>query len=311
MTSITPEMDAQIEAVRAFNRFYVRQLGLLEGGLLKGSFSLTQMHVLYELAHNEGLTASRLGRELVLDAGYLSRILKKFEEQKLITRTPSKHDARQSVLAMTKKGRKTFEPLDQISREKNAAMLAPLSTDARDQVVSAMRKIHRSLADVSDSNEPYLLRQHEAGDIGWITYRHGVLYNEAYGWDETFEALVANILAEFVQSFNPKRERSWIAERDGEIVGSIFCMFQSNDVAQLRVFYVEPCARGNGIGRRLVNECVRFARSKKYRKLTLRTVDVLESARRIYEEAGFVLSAEEGAHDFGHDVVNQDWELKL
>jgi len=311
MTSITPEMDTQIEAVRSFNRFYVRQLGLLEGGLIKGAFSLTQIHILFELAHNEGLTASRLGRDLGLDPGYLSRILKKFETQKLITRTPLATDARQSVLAMTAKGRKIYEPLDQLSKERNAEMLAPLSEDVRRKVISSMRVIHRAIGDASDCVEPYLLRPHEAGDIGWITYRHGILYHDEYGWDETFEALVASILAEFVTSHDPKFERSWIAERDGEIVGSIFCVRETKKRARLRVFYVEPSARGIGIGRRLVDECIRFARSKGYQSITLRTVDVLGVARCIYEAAGFVLTGEERLHEFGYEHMHQDWDLKL
>lgn len=311
MRKITAEMNAQISAIRAFNRFYVRRIGLLDGGLLKGSYSLTQMHILYDLANNENLTASKIGRELKLDLGYLSRILKKFEEQNLITRTPSKEDNRQVVLNMTKKGHAMFEPLDMRARERNADMLSSLSDESRRKLTSSMGNIQSILDDSTNSGEPYLLRTHEPGDIGWITHRHGVLYKEEHDFDETFEAMVATILAHFVTSYDPKSERSWIAERDGEIVGSIFCIKQSDKVAMLRAFFVEPTARGDGIGSRLVNECIRFARSKKYSMLTLRTSDTLCSAKKIYEEAGFILSSERAVHQFGRDFMDQDWNLQL
>ncbi|MER8395675.1 bifunctional helix-turn-helix transcriptional regulator/GNAT family N-acetyltransferase [Mesorhizobium sp. M0045] len=301
----------RIDAVRAFNRFYTRQIGLLDEGLLKSTFSLTEARVLYELAHRDGLTATDLGRDLGLDAGYLSRLLKKFEERDLVERATIEADARRSSIALTKAGRQAFAPLNQGSHEQVAALLERLSAAEQDRLVRAMQTVQRLLGGSAEPKIPYMLRSLQVGDIGWIIHRQGLLYAQEYGWDETYEALVAEILGAFVKSFDPKWERSWIAEREGEVVGSVFVMHQSDEVAKLRLLYVEPSARGLGIGRRLVEECIGFARTKGYRTLTLWTNDVLTSARRIYEAAGFKLTDEERHHSFGKDLVGQNWNLEL
>lgn len=301
----------RIDAVRAFNRFYTRQIGLLDEGLLKSTFSLTEARVLYELAHRDGLTATELARDLGLDAGYLSRLLKKFEERDLVERATIEADARRSSIALTKAGRQAFAPLNQGSHEQVAALLERLSAAGQDRLVRAMQTVQRLLGGSAEPKIPYMLRPLQVGDIGWIIHRQGLLYAQEYGWDETYEALVAEILGAFVKSFDPKWESSWIAEREGEVVGSVFVVHQSDEVAKLRLLYVEPSARGLGIGRRLVEECIGFARTKGYRTLTLWTNDVLTSARRIYEAAGFKLTDEERHHSFGKDLVGQNWNLEL
>ncbi|WEX11196.1 bifunctional helix-turn-helix transcriptional regulator/GNAT family N-acetyltransferase [Chelativorans sp. AA-79] len=303
--------DEQVSAVRRFNRFYTRQIGLLEEGLLKSEFSLTEARILFELAHRDRLTATDLGSELALDAGYLSRILRKFEERGLLERRPSPSDARQALLTLTDKGRHAFEPLDEASRQQVAGLLAALPAGERDRLVSAMNTVERLLGTVPEPRVPYLLRPLRVGDLGWITHRQGLLYHQEYGWDETYEALVAQILSEFVRKFDPRHEAAWIAERDGEIVGSVFVVRQSDEIAKLRLLYVEPVARGLGIGQRLVGESITFARGKGYRTLMLWTNDILASARRIYQAAGFRLVAEERHHSFGKDLVGQTWELDL
>lgn len=307
----SPAQEEQIAAVRAFSRFYTRQIGLLEEGLYRSEFSLTEVRVLYELAHRDGLTASDLVRDLSLDAGYLSRLLKKFEARGLLSRTASAQDARQAVLALTAAGREAFAPLNQASHDQIAAMLDRLSPQEREKLVRAMGQVRRLLGNAPEPEEPYILRPPRPGDMGWIVHRQAVLYTAEYGWDETFEALVAEIAANFVKTFDPAWERCWIAERDGETVGSVFVVRQSNEVAKLRLLYVEPSARGLGIGRRLVEECIRFAKDKGYRTLTLWTNDVLVSARRIYEAAGFRLVEEERHRSFGKDLVGQNWNLDL
>ncbi|TRC81142.1 MarR family transcriptional regulator [Mesorhizobium sp. WSM4307] len=300
-----------IDAVRAFNRFYTRQIGLLDEGLLKSAFSLTEARVLYELAHRDGLTATDLGRDLGLDAGYVSRLLKKFERHDLISRSTLVSDARQSSIALTPAGRNAFAPLNKDSHDQVAALLDRLPVSEQDRLVKSMRTIQALLDESAEPKIPYLLRPLQIGDIGWITRRQGMLYAQDYGWDETYEALVAEILAAFVKSFDPKWERSWIAERDGEVVGSVFVVRKSPEVAKLRLLYVEPSARGLGIGGRLVDECIAFARAKGYKTLTLWTNDILGSARRIYQAAGFNLIDEERHHSFGKDLVGQTWDLEL
>jgi DNA-binding MarR family transcriptional regulator/N-acetylglutamate synthase-like GNAT family acetyltransferase len=299
----------QVAQVRRFNRFYTRQIGLLEEGLLKSEFSLTEVRILYELAHQEGLRAVDITRQLGLDTGYLSRILKKFEAAGLLERSQSEIDARESILALTDNGRRTFEPLNRASQEHVAGMLAELSPGKRARLVQAMATIERLLGGADEPRVPYVLRPPQSGDVGWIVHRQGVLYAQEYGWDETFEALVAEIAGAFVRTFDEKRERCWIAEREGEVAGSVFLVRDSDEVAKLRLLYVEPAARGLGIGSRLVDECIRFAGSRGYRKITLWTNDVLVSARRIYEAAGFRLVKEEPHRSFGKDLVGQYWEL--
>ncbi|MER8522307.1 helix-turn-helix domain-containing GNAT family N-acetyltransferase [Mesorhizobium sp. M0644] len=301
----------RIDAVRAFNRFYTRQIGLLDEGLLKSTFSLTEARVLYELAHRDGLTATDLARDLGLDAGYLSRLLKRFEERDLVERATIEADARRSSIALTRAGRQAFAPLNQGSHDQVAALLERLSVAEQDKLVKAMQTVQRLLGGSAEPKIPYMLRPLQVGDIGWIIHRQGLLYAQEYGWDETYEALVAEILGAFVKSFDPKWERSWIAEREGEVVGSVFVVRQSDAVAKLRLLYVEPSARGLGIGKRLVEECVGFCRARGYRTLTLWTNDVLAAARHIYEAAGFKLTNEERHHSFGKDLVGQNWNLEL
>jgi DNA-binding MarR family transcriptional regulator/GNAT superfamily N-acetyltransferase len=303
--------DDQIAAVRQFTRFYTGRLGVLQEGLLESGFSLTEARVLYELANRNRPTASELGRDLGLDAGYLSRILKRFEDQGLVVRTRSESDARQSHLELTEAGRHSFEPLDQRSRDQVDDLLSRLPETDRARLVDAMSMIQTLLGEAQSKSEPYLLRPHRPGDMGWIVHRHGALYAQEYGWDESFEALVADIAASFIRDFDPKRERCWIAEKDGEIVGSVLLVKQEKEVAKLRLLYVEPKARGLGIGKRFVDECIRFARMAGYRRISLWTNDVLHAARAIYTAAGFRLVRSEPHSSFGHDLVGEFWELEL
>jgi DNA-binding MarR family transcriptional regulator/N-acetylglutamate synthase-like GNAT family acetyltransferase len=301
-----------VAAVRRFNRFYTRQLGLLAESMLASPFSLSEARVLYELAHDRDITASDLIRELGLDAGYLSRMLKKFEDQGLIRRAPAEDDARRAVIALTPEGRDAFAPLDRGSQEGVVAMLEKIAAPDRDRLVTATKTISRLLGEPAPTPEPYILRGLETGDAGWIAHRHALIYAREYGWtDPRFEALVAEILSKFITNFDAKHERAWVAERDGEVVGSAFITRASPEVAQLRLLYVDPSARGLGLGRRLVDECIRFARAKGYKTLMLWTHDILVPAVRIYEAAGFKLIKEERHNEFGHDVNGQIWELGL
>ena len=306
------DLEANMEAVRRFNRFYTQQVGALNEGLLESPFSLTEVRVMYELAHREGLTAAELGKTLGLDAGYLSRILRGFETQGLIARQPSGADARQNLVSLTGAGREAFATLNARAGDEIRALLAPLADDEQRRLVASMHAIERLLGGAPEgAREPYLLRTHQPGDMGWVVHRHAVLYWREYGWDERFEALIAKVVAGFIENFDPRRERCWIAERDGEIVGSVFVMKASDDVAQLRLLLVEPSARGLGIGKRLVAECIRFARETRYRTLSLWTNSVLLAARHIYQEAGFHLVREEIHNSFGPDLTAETWELEL
>ena len=305
------DFDRRVGAVRRFNRFWTRQIGVLREGYMESSFSLTEVRVLYELAHREETTASELGEELGLDAGYLSRVLRGFEKHGLIHKRPSEGDGRRRLLRLTERGREAFAPLDARSRNDIGAMLGSLPVAEQERLVEAMRTIEELLSVRPDPAVPYLLRPPWPGDMGWVVHRHGDLYAREYGWDERFEALVAEIVAKFIRQYDPRLERCWIAERDGEIVGCVFLVRESEAIAKLRLLLVEPKARGLGIGSRLVEECIRFARQAGYRKITLWTNDVLSSARRIYEAKGFRLVHEEPHHSFGHDLVGQTWELML
>ncbi len=301
---------ANVASMRRFNRFYTRQIGLLRQGLLNSPFSLAEARVLYELAHRQQPSAAELGQDLLLDAGYLSRILRSFERRGLLRKEVSPRDRRQALLSLTEAGREAQSALEAGSDAEAGAMLQPLEIEAQQRLLQAMRTIEDLLAP-RPSLPPYVLRAHRPGDMGWIVHRHGVLYAREYGWDESFEALVAEIAAKFIRDLDPRRECCWMAEREGEILGSVLLVKQSDTVAQLRLLLVEPAARGLGIGRRLVEECIRFARQAGYGSVRLWTNDILTAARHIYEKAGFRLSAEEKHHSFGQDLVGQTWELRL
>ena len=318
MSSVIPPPNARpageaIDVIRSFNRRYTRQLGLLDSGLLGSEFTLTEVRVLYELANCEDSTATQIAGELGLDLGYMSRLLKKFGRRRYIKRKRSSVDARQSRLQLTERGRAAFEPLDRAAKLQIAEMIAPMTPEQRSLLVSSMQSVQRLLqaAPAESVREPYAIRPLKVGDIGWITHRQGILYSQEYGWDATYEALVAEILAGFVKNFDSKLERGWVAERAGGIIGSVFLVRASADLAKLRLLYVEPAARGLGVGRRLVQECIDFARMQGYNTLTLWTNDVLVSARRIYQAAGFRLTKEERHHSFGKDLVGQTWDLVL
>jgi len=308
---VEKDVYQRVEAVRRFNRFYTKQIGVLHEGLLRSPFSLTEARVIYELAQHEETTATELSNELGLDAGYLSRLLRSFKKRGLIHKQASQSDGRQNLLSLTERGQEAFAMLNARSRNEVGATLSDLSPADQNRLVKAIHTIEGLLGAQPEHKVPYLLRPHQPGDMGWVVHRHGVLYAEEYGWDEQFEALVAGIVAKFVQHYNPKQERCWMAEMEGEIIGSVFLVQKSKTVAQLRLLLVEPKARRLGIGTRLVSECVRFARQVGYRKILLWTNSVLHAARHIYEEAGFRLVHEEPHHSFGHDLIGETWELKL
>jgi DNA-binding MarR family transcriptional regulator/GNAT superfamily N-acetyltransferase len=301
----------QVEAVRRFNRFYTRQIGLLNEGLLDSPFSLTEVRALYELAHREHPTAAELCKDLGLDAGYLSRILRKFEKQQLIEKKGSQ-DARQSLLSLTRKGRKAFDPLDARSDEQVAAMLGKLPAAKQRDLVHATQTIESVLGAQDEKPTSYVLRQHRPGDMGWVVQRHGQLYWQEYRYDERFEALVAKIVGDFIENLDPARERCWIAELNCENVGSVFLVQKSKTISKLRLLLVEPSARGLGIGGKLVTECVRFARDVGYKKMMLWTQSELGAARAIYQKVGFELVEEKRHRSWGRkDLVAETWELTL
>jgi DNA-binding MarR family transcriptional regulator/N-acetylglutamate synthase-like GNAT family acetyltransferase len=297
--------------VRRFNRFYTKQIGVLQDGLLSSPFSLTEVRVLYEVAHGDRLTAGELGKELGLDAGYLSRVLGSFEKRKLMRRRRSAEDRRQSFLNLTAKGRRVFAPLEARSNQQVAAMLGKVGPKRLNELVSAMHSVERVL-EPKENDRAYVLRAHQPGDMGWVVHRHGALYWQEYGYDERFEALVAEIVAEFIENFDAKRERCWIAERGGEIVGTVFLVRKSERVCKLRLLLVEPSARGLGLGKRLVAECVQFGRQAGYKKMMLWTQSELGAARHLYQEAGFKRVERRAHKSWGRkDLVSETWERKL
>lgn len=313
---------ARISAVRRFTRFYTRRIGVLDRRYLRSPFSVSEARVLYELARQDGLTARDLGASLGIDAGYLSRMLGTFSRRGLLVRQRSATDARERRLGLTKVGRAAFAPLDRQSNAGVATLLATLSDGDQRRLVEAMRTVEallgrgpgaaaREAAGESARSPGFALRSHRPGDMGWITHRQAVLYSQEYGLNEEFEALIAGIASKFILNLDRSMEKCWIAERGGEVAGSVFLVKKSRTVAQLRLLYVEPSARGLGIGGRLVDECIRFARARKYRKITLWTNSVLVSARRIYEAAGFHLVQEEKYRGYGKNLVGQVWELTL
>jgi DNA-binding MarR family transcriptional regulator/GNAT superfamily N-acetyltransferase len=307
----TEILEERVSAVRGFNRFFTRQIGVLREGLLHSPYSLTEARILYELAHSHELTASDVSRELGLDAGYLSRILARLEQQGLIEKVRSETDGRQRLLSLTSEGESAAALLDKRSRDEVAEMLSELSEGEQQRLLKAMDIIKSIFSKGLKYSEPFFLRSHEPGDMGWVTHRHGVLYAEEYGWDERFEALVAQIVADFINNYKPERERCWIAEMNGEIVGSVFVVQVNETVAKLRLLLVEPKARGLGLGTRLVEECIRFARRRGYRKLVLWTQSNLVEARHIYRKTGFQLMTQAPHHSFGKDLVEETWELEL
>lgn len=300
----TDQLETNVELIRRFNRFYTRQIGLLDEHLLESGFSLTEVRILYELSHRPGLTSSDLRRELGLNAGYVSRVIAGFDGKGLISRIPSPSDARAIRLELTDKGRAAFAPLNEASRREVVAMLEKLPEPEQHELVGAMVRI-QSLLGEPDLSQGLILRDPQPGDIGWVIHRQAVLYAQEYGWNEEYEALIAEILARFVREFDPACERCWIAEKDGKVIGSVFLVRGDETVAKLRLLYVDPCARGAGIGSRLVHECLRFARRVGYKRMELWTNSVLTAARRIYERAGFELIKEEPHHSFGKDLVGQ------
>jgi DNA-binding MarR family transcriptional regulator/N-acetylglutamate synthase-like GNAT family acetyltransferase len=301
-----------VQAVRSFNRFYTKQIGVLQQGWLGSPFSLAETRVLYELAHHEQPTATDVGKELGLDAGYLSRMLRTLEQRGLVRRTRSDADARSAHLSLTPKGRTVFAQIDQETEDDVAARLGKLSAGNQRRLVAAMHVIEDVLGAPRENPTSYVLRPPHAGDLGWIVHRQGVLYAEEWGYNEDFEALCADIVAEFVHHLRPAKERCWIAEKGGEIVGSVFLVRKSDTVAKLRLLYVEPSARGHGIGGRLIDECVRFARQAGYRKITLWTQSELLAARHLYKKAGFTLTAKKPHDSFGRKgLVAETWDLTL
>jgi DNA-binding MarR family transcriptional regulator/GNAT superfamily N-acetyltransferase len=305
------DLERRIAAVRRFTRFYTRQIGLLQEGDLLGPFSLAQARVLDELANRDRPTASELAADLGLDHGYLSRILRRFVEQRLLTRKPAPEDGRQSLLMLTAKGRKAFAPLNMRSHDEVGAMLGKLDDADQRRVVAAMATVEELLAGTPAAKPAFILRPHRVGDMGWVVSAHGALYAREYGWDISFEALVAEIAAEFIRKFDAKRECCWIAEMDGEPTGSAFVVRKSDAVAKLRLVIVDPKARGMGLGRRLVRESMRFARDAGYTSMTLWTQSILSAARAIYETEGFTCVGQEPHHSFGVDLIGETWERAL
>lgn len=309
-----PPSTASAEAVRAvrrFNRFFTRRIGVL-APYLGSDLSLTDVRVLYELAHRESPIAREIAGDLGLDGGYLSRILRRFENAGWLARSPSPHDARQSLLRLTKAGHAAFAPLQQRSRDEAAALLSPLPAAQQAALIEAMQRIETLLApDAPPATRTVVLRDPAPGDIGWVVQQHGEIYAREYGWNSTFEALVADIAAQFVRKFQPDAEKCWIAELDGERVGSVFVARKSATVAQLRMLVLSPRARGLGLGGRLVDECIAFARAKGYRKMVLWTNSCLTAARAIYAKRGFVLVKSEPYEDFGQQLTSETWEMRL
>ena len=319
--SADPALAARIDALRAFNRFYTRRIGVLHEGLLATEFTLTESRLLWELAQRGSTTASELARTLDLDAGYLSRLLGRFRRRGLVKTTPAPGDARQRLLALTPAGRRAFAPLDERSRRDTGALLAALPEAQQTQLLHSLLDVRRLLGDAASTASPpaFVLRAHRAGDIGWVISRHGDLYAQEYGWDLRFEALVGHIASRFIEQFDAAREACWIAESGGARVGCVF-LVQARDettnepepgVAQLRMLLVEPQARGLRLGAALVAECERFARQAGYATIRLWTNSILDAARAIYRKAGYALVASEAHHSFGHDLVGETWELRL
>lgn len=308
-----PAPASDVEVFRRFNRMYTRFIGTLNETLLNSEFSLAEARVLFELANRNQSNANEIAEELGMDPGYLSRILSRFERDGLLRKKASKDDARYTELVLTASGKSAFKKLNALSGEQARAVLEGLATPGRAELIRSMQSVEAALAKTGRGSRPYVLRTHRIGDMGWVIHSEGVGYAQQFGWDASFEALVAKIVADFMADFNPARERCWIAEIDGQNVGHIFLVEHPTeaDTAKLRLLYVDPCARGMGIGDALVDECIRFARSVGYRRVVLWTQSILKAAHRIYQRAGFRLIREEPHHSFGCDLIGQEWELDL
>jgi DNA-binding MarR family transcriptional regulator/GNAT superfamily N-acetyltransferase len=300
-----------VEAVRRFSRFYTRQVGVLHEGYNGSEFSLTEARIIYELAHREAATASDLAKYLGVDPGYLSRLLKNLQERGVVRRQASDVDARQYLLSLTELGQQRFAALNARSRIDMGRMLSALTQRQQQRLINAMSEIETLLSAEPERSAPYILRPHQPGDIGWAVQKHGELYAREYSFDDSFEALAAEIGSKFLKEFDPKKERAWIAEKDGENIGFVMLIRKTDEIAKLRMLLVDPKARGLGIGKRLVEECIRFAQQRGYKKMTLWTNDILVAAIHIYKQCGFKLVGEERHHSFGHEMVGQTWELDL
>src|SRR5215469_5285342 len=305
------EEAQRVAAVRRFNRFYTQNLGVLRPGWLDSAFSLTEARVLYEIKQRDGVTASNIARDLGLDAGYLSRILRGFHRNGLIRKNVSPDDGRQSLLSMTAHGRKAFDPLEKRTEQQVGELLGRLTASEQNHLISAMRTIETIIVSKPKVESEIVLRRPRPGDFGWIIARHAELYAQEFGWADEFEGLCAQIVADFVSKYDAKYERCWIAKMDGQNVGSVFLVKDSEKIARLRLLLVDPVARGRGLGTRLTNECIRFARMRGYRSITLWTHKVLTVARHIYERAGFQLTSSEPRRSFGQNVVSEHWDLTL
>lgn len=304
-------LDSQVAAVRGFSRFYTSKLGIIEPKLLDSPWTLQEARIIYEIAQRPGCTATDLARALGLDAGFLSRTLQALQRRQIVARKASKADRRASEIALTAKGRAAFAALDGRSRREVATLLGRLDNGQRAAVVDAMTVIEHALEPPAQKPAGFLLRSHRPGDIGWVVSRHGAVYAQEYGWDISFEALVAEITAQFIKSYDASREHCWIAEIAGEPVGSIFLVKDTDEIAKLRLLVVDKKARGLGVGRALTEQCIRFARDVGYSSITLWTQSILLAARGIYQRAGFRRVAEEKHHSFGVDLIGETWELKL
>ena len=305
------ELDALVARIRRFNRFYTRRIGALREGLLDSSFTLAEVRLLYEIAHRSEPSAAELARDLGMDQGYLSRLLRGLVRRGLVARRVPGHDGRRRHLRLTAKGSRSFATLDSQSNRQVEAMLEPLPVPERERLAAALGTVERLLGDTHPGESTLILRQHRPGDMGWVVERHGSLYAMEYGWDERFEALVAEIVAQFIQRLDPARERCWIAELNGGRVGSVFLVRDTDEVARLRLLLVDPVARGLGVGKRLLAECIRFARQSRYRRVVLWTNSILDAARHLYEREGFRLINSEPHDHFGHGLVGQTWQLQL
>jgi DNA-binding MarR family transcriptional regulator/N-acetylglutamate synthase-like GNAT family acetyltransferase len=311
MAVSVPEDAQRVAAVRRFNRFYTQNLGVLRSGWLDSVFSLAEARVLYEIKQRDGVTASDIARDLGLDAGYLSRILGGFHKNGLIRKDVSPDDGRRSLLSMTARGRKAFDPLERRAERQIGALLGRLTTSEQDHLIAAMHAIETIIVSKPKAESEIILRQPQPGDLGWVVARHAELYALEFGWADNFEGLCAQIVADFVSKYDAKCERCWIAKMDGRNVGSVFLVKDSETVARLRLLLVDPVARGRGLGTRLTDECIRFAGMRGYRTVTLWTHSVLTVARHIYERAGFRLTSSDPRRNFGQNVVSEHWDLAL